>query len=185
MREGGTVSGAYLLVDPAWKEELYRRLKALPAVGGVTVTSAALECFRAIVAQNFTVITTFNVGFAGIIAFGVVYNAARISLSERMRELASLRVLGFTVAEISLILLGELALLTILSVPVGLIIGWGLATIVMVFFDSEFYRFPVVITAASAAWSTLTVCVAAFLSGLVVRRKLDHLDLVAVLKTRE
>jgi putative ABC transport system permease protein len=125
------------------------------------------------------------VAFAGIIAFGVVYNAARISLSERTRELASLRVLGFTIAEISLILLGELALLTFLALPIGCLIGWALSELVLLLFQNEVYRFPLLITPRNLAWSALTVIVAAFLSGLVVRRKLDHLDLVAVLKTRE
>jgi putative ABC transport system permease protein len=185
LREGETLSGAHLLVDPAHEDALYRRLKSLPAVGGVSVTKAALRSFQDIVAQNFTIITTFNVTFAVIIAFGVVYNAARISLSERTRELASLRVLGFTIGEISLILLGELALLTALAMPVGLAIGWGLSELVLVLFQNELYRFPLIVSASTAAWSLITVIAAAFLSGLAVRRKLDHLDLVAVLKTRE
>jgi putative ABC transport system permease protein len=185
LREGRTLSGAHLLVDPAQADALYRRLKSLPAVGGVSVTKAALRSFQEITAQNFTIITTFNVAFAVIIAFGVVYNAARISLSERTRELASLRVLGFTIGEISAILLGELALLTVLAMPVGLAIGWGLAELVLIQFQNELYRFPLTVTAATAAWSLLTVIAAAVLSGLAVRRKLDHLDLVGVLKTRE
>jgi putative ABC transport system permease protein len=185
LREGATVSGAYLLVDPLQVGALFTRLKALPAVGAVGITAAGLETFRRLTAENFAIITTLNVSFAVIIAFGVVYNAARISLSERMRELASLRVLGFTIAEISLILLGELALLTLLAVPVGLLIGWGLIELVMTAFNNEFYRFPLHITPTNAAWSTLIVIAAAFLSGLSVRHKLDHLDLVAVLKSRE
>jgi putative ABC transport system permease protein len=185
MREGGSLSGAHLLVDPARVDDLYRRLKVLPAVGGVAITASALESFRRVMAENFTIITTFNVSFAVIIAFGVVYNAARVSLSERTRELASLRVLGFTIGEISLILLGELALLTVLAVPVGLLIGWGISEGLLLLLYNEFYRFPLVITRGNIAWSTLIVLLAAFLSGLAVRRKLDHLDLVAVLKTRE
>jgi putative ABC transport system permease protein len=185
MREGGSLSGAHLLVDHARLQELYARLKALPRVAGVGLTAAALQSFRKIMAQNFEIITTFNVAFAAIIAFGVVYNAARISLSERSRELASLRVLGFTIAEISLILLGELALLTFLALPLGMLIGWGLSELMLLLFHNEVYRFPLVVTSRNAAWSALTVIAAAFVSGLVVRRKLDHLDLVAVLKVRE
>ena len=86
--------------------------------------------------------------FAGIIAFGVVYNAARVSLSERSRELASLRVLGFTRAEISLILLGELALLTLAALPVGALLGYGMAAAIVESFDSEVYRFPLVVSRA-------------------------------------
>jgi putative ABC transport system permease protein len=185
MREGGTLSGAHLLVDPSRLSTLYRKLKALPRVAGVAITAAARDSFRRIMAQNFELITTFNVAFAGIIAFGVVYNAARISLSERSRELASLRVLGFTIGEISLILLGELALLTLLAILPGLLVGWGLSVFVLMSFESEVYRIPLVITPPNLAWSILAVIAAAAVSGLLVRRKLDRLDLVAVLKTRE
>jgi putative ABC transport system permease protein len=185
LREGGSLSGAHMLVDPAELQTLYRNLKALPAVAGVAITAAARDSFRKIMAQNFELITTFNVFFAAVIAFGVVYNSARISLSERSRELASLRVLGFTIGEISLILLGELALLTLLAIPPGLLIGWGLSKWVLLSFDSEVYRIPLVITVPNIAWSILTVLAASFISALVVRRKLDRLDLVAVLKTRE
>jgi putative ABC transport system permease protein len=185
MRESGSLSGAHMLVDPAALQTLYRRLKALPAVAGVAITAAARDSFRRIMAQNFELITTFNVGFAVIIAFGVVYNSARISLSERSRELASLRVLGFTIGEISLILLGELALLTLLAIPPGLFIGWALSTLVLLSFDSEVFRVPLVITVPNIAWSILTVLAASLVSALVVRRRLDTLDLVAVLKTRE
>jgi putative ABC transport system permease protein len=94
-------------------------------------------------------------------------------------------VLGFTITEISLILLGELALLVLLGLPLGMLVGWGLSELVLVLFHNEVYRFPLVITATNVAWSALTVIAAAFVSGLAVRRKLDHLDLVAVLKTRE
>jgi putative ABC transport system permease protein len=185
LREGGTVSAAHLLVDPAALPELYHRLKRTPRVAGVTITAAALESFRNIMAQNFELITVFNVGFAFVIAFGVVYNAARISLSERSRELASLRVLGFTIAEISFILLGELALLTLLALPLGVAIGWGLARWALAALQNELYRIPLVVSPASAAWAALTVLAASAASGLAVRRRLDRLDLVAVLKTRE
>jgi putative ABC transport system permease protein len=185
LREGGSLSGAYLMVDTTRLSTLYRRLKLLPAVAGVAITAAARQSFHDIMAQNFQLMTTFNVGFAAIIAFGVVYNSARISLSERSRELASLRVLGFTIGEISLILLGELALLTLLAIPPGLLVGWGLSKWVLMSFESEVYRIPLVITMQNVAWSILTVLAASLISALVVRRRLDRLDLVAVLKTRE
>ncbi len=185
MREGRTVSGAHLQVDEAAQSRLYRRLKSTPSVASVALTSAALANFREVMAVNTQVTILINLVFASIIAFGVVYNAARISLSERSRELASLRVLGFTRAEISAVLLGELALLTLAALPVGLLIGWGLGLLIVTSFDSEVYRFPLVITPHALAWSCLGVIVAAAVSGLVVRRKLDHLDLVAVLKSPE
>jgi putative ABC transport system permease protein len=123
--------------------------------------------------------------FAGIIALGVVYNSARVSLSERSRELASLRVLGFTRAEISLILLGELALLTLMALPVGAIIGYSLGELIMLGFNNEVYRLSFTVLPATVAWAFLTVIAAAFISGMLVRRRLDRLDLVGVLKTRE
>lgn len=185
LREGASVSGVNLMVDPATLGALAAQLKATPAVAGITLTAAARKSFEDIIAQNFVIMTTLNVIFAAIIAFGVVYNAARISLSERSRELASLRVLGFTIREISTILLGELAVLTLLAIGPGLVIGWGLAKGVLASFENEFYRLPLVVTPQNAAWSSLTIILAAAVSGLAVRRKLDHLDLVAVLKIRE
>jgi putative ABC transport system permease protein len=127
----------------------------------------------------------FNVIFACIIAFGVVYNTARIALSERGRELASLRVLGLTRGEISFILLGELAVLTLAAIPLGIAAGLGLARLVCYFLDSEMYRIPFVLAPRTIGVSVLMVLVSAVISGLVVRRQLDRLDLIAVLKTRE
>ncbi len=185
MREGGTVSGAYLQVDPRALESLYAKLKLTPAVAGVAIREAALRNFRDVMAQNMNLTIGINVVFAAIIAMGVVYNAARISLSERERELASLRVLGFTRGEISSILLGELAVLTLLALPCGTLIGYGLGLIIMSLFQNEVYRIPFIVTPATIAWGWLTIIVAAALSSLAVRRRLDHLDLVAVLKSRE
>ena len=126
-----------------------------------------------------------NVIFAAIIAFGVVYNSARVSLSERSRELASLRVLGFTRAEISLILLGEIAILTMLALPLGVGIGYLFGQFIMAEFTNEVYRLSFVVRPATIAWAWLTVITATIVSGLLVRHRLDHLDLVAVLKTPE
>ncbi len=185
MREGDNLSGAFLQVDAAHADELYRRLKLIPAVAGVALKSAALEEFNKTMDESLGIMIFFNVLFAGIIAFGVVYNAARVSLSERSHELASLRVLGFTRAEISFILLGELAVVTLIAVPLGLVIGYGLAALTVTAYDTEVYRFPLVVSTRTYGFSALTVLLAAVLSGLVVRRKLDHLDLVEVLKTKE
>jgi putative ABC transport system permease protein len=185
LHEGDSLSGAYLQVDSAGSGALYHRLKTTPAVAGVSVTAAAYASFKRTMAENMGLMTTFNLVFAGIIAFGVVYNAARITLSERGRELASLRVIGFTIGEISLILLGELAILTLAAIPPGLVMGYGLARLIVASVESELYRFPLVATPQAMAWSALTVVVGATLSGLVVRRRLDRLDLVGVLKQRE
>jgi putative ABC transport system permease protein len=185
LHEGDIVSGALLTLDPAATERFYREVKLIPAVAGVALRDVALQNFRDTMAESMNISITFNVIFAAIIAFGVVYNAARVSLSERARELASLRVLGFTRAEISLILLGELAFLTCCALPLGAAIGYGLGVFIMSAFNNEVYRLSFVLARATVAWSFLIVIGAAFVSGLVVRRRLDHLDLVAVLKTRE
>ncbi len=185
MREPPVWSSAALLIDRAREPALLERLKALPVVAGVAVKQVVIDNFRQTMAENMGLMLTFNVGFAGIIAFGVVYNAARVSLSERSRELASLRVLGFTRAEISLILLGELAVLTVLALPLGALIGAGLTVAMVQSFQSEIYRFPLVITPRVMALAALVVITAAILSGLVVRRRLDRMDLVGVLKIRE
>lgn len=185
MGEGRTVSGAYLQVDEAALPTLHARLKVIPAIAGVALTEASRRSFRETMAENIAVQIGINVIFAGIIAFGVVYNAARISLSERSRELASLRVLGFTRREISLILLGELAIVTGLSLPLGSLIGYGLSVVILASFTSEVFRMPLVIQTNTIAWTWIVILVAATFSGLIVRRRLDQLDLVAVLKTRE
>jgi putative ABC transport system permease protein len=185
MREGGVITGAAVTLDRAAKGAFYQKVKTLPVVAGVSLRDVMLGNFRDTMAQNMNLQIFINVIFAGIIAFGVVYNSARVSLSERERELASLRVLGFTRAEISLILLGELALVTVAALPIGAALGYGLGWLIMAGFNNEVYRLSFGVTPATVAWSFLVVIAAAFLSGLVVRRRLDRLDLVAVLKTRE
>ena len=154
-------------------------------MAGVALREVTLQNFRETMAETMNLQIFFNVIFAAIIAFGVVYNSARVSLSERERELASLRVLGFTRGEISLILLGELALLTLAALPVGALLGYLLGQGIMLGFSNEIYRLSFTVTAATVAWTFLTVIGAAFVSALVVRHRLDHLDLVGVLKTRE
>ena len=185
MREGGSLSGGFVTVDAARIDALYRVLKATPAVGSVTLKGAALQSFKDTFAQNIAIIVLFNVLFASIIAFGVVYNVARISLSERRHELASLRVMGFTRAEISSILLGELAIVTLIALPIGLVLGYALGALVASAFSTELYHLPLVVTPRTYALSALTIVGAGILSGLAVRRKLDRLNLVEVLKTRQ
>ena len=146
---------------------------------------AAVESFEKTMGETMGVMIFFNVMFAGTIAFGVVYNAARVSLSERSRELASLRVLGFTRQEISAILLGELAVVTVLAIPAGLGIGYALAAGVVRSFETEMYRFPVIVSPRTYAIATAVTVLAAAASGFIVRRRLDRLDLIEVLKTRE
>jgi putative ABC transport system permease protein len=185
MQEDGVISGAYLRVDPDREADVFRRLKATPAVGSVAVKDAVIGNLRQMVAENMMISLMFSVGFACVIAFGVVYNAARISLSERARELASLRVLGLTRGEISFILLGELAVLVLLALPFGCALGWLMARGTLATLNSEILRLPFVVTPFTYAFSSGVVLLAAALSALAVRNRLDHLDLVEVLKTRE
>jgi putative ABC transport system permease protein len=185
LHEGEVITGAAVTLDQAAIGRFYTSVKALPAIAGVALTAVTLQNFRETMAENMFLQIFLNVMFAGIIAFGVVYNSARVSLSERERELASLRVLGFTRGEISLILLGELAILTLLALPVGALIGYLLGQVIMTAFNNEVYRLSFVASPATIARSFLVVIAAAGVSGLLVRRRLDRLDLVAVLKTRE
>ena len=185
MREGEVYTGALLLVDGNQTARLSSELKSTPIVAGAGFKRAILRSFRETMAANMNLTIFINLLFASIIAFGVVYNAARVSLSERSRELASLRVLGFTRAEISLILLGELALLTLAALPIGGLFGYSLSAAIVSSIDSEVYRFPLYVTRQAVATSFLGIIGAAVVSGLLVRRRLDRLDLVAVLKIRE
>lgn len=185
MREGDTISEVLLTADRRYVDDLYTRLKQTPRVSAISLKEVSVRSFRDTVMENMLQMQFFNVVFACIIAFGVVYNTARIALSERGRELASLRVLGLTRGEISFILLGELAVLTLAALPAGVLMGWALVRTVCHFLDTEMYRIPFVVAPATYGFSTLVVIVAAIISGLVVRRRLDHLDLIAVLKTRE
>ena len=185
VRRDDTVNGAMLKIDGLAEERLFALLKAMPAVAGVTLRSAALENIQTYMVDNMSMVMGVNLLFAVIIAFGVIYNTARISLSETSRELASLRVIGFTRAEISSILLGELAILTLASIPLGLILGYATIAGAMSAFESELFRLPVVVEANTFLVSAATVLGSMAISAWTVRRKLHDLDLVAVLKTRE
>lgn len=185
LKEGPTISGAALLVDPARADAFNAALKQTPAVAGVLLKKTAVDTFRATVAETMYIMIGFYVAFAGLLTFGVVYNAARIALSERGRELASLRVLGFSRGEVSYILLGELALLTLAAIPLGWWTGTLLAEVMSASMDTELFRIPVAIRPATYGWAALGLVAGAAASGLVVARKIRRLDLIAVLKTRE
>lgn len=185
MREGQTISGAYLAIDTNYTNQLYTQLKQTPAVTSVALRQTVIDQFQQTIATSIGVFTAVLVGFACIIAFGVVYNAARIALSERSRELATLRIIGFTQSEIAFILLGEQAILTLIAIPIGFGLGFGLAALTSHAYSWELYRFPLIVTRASYAFAFIVIVIAALLSGWIIRRHLNHLDLIAVLKTRE
>lgn len=185
MREGQIISGVHLLFDTDRQDALFRRLKTTPVANFIALQQATLQNFRKTLAENLLVMVTVYVTLGMIIAFGVVYNFARISLSEQGRELASLRVLGFHKSEVSGILLGELAILTIVAQPLGWAIGHFFAWAMVQGFDSELYRVPLVVERSVYGWASLIVFGSALISGLIVRRRIDRLDLIEVLKTRE
>ncbi|HZP85777.1 MAG TPA: FtsX-like permease family protein [Burkholderiales bacterium] len=185
MGEGPSYSDAYLRVQPQYLSALYSRLKQQPAVAGVTLREATVQSFRATIAENIRISVTILIAFACTIAAGVIYNGARIALSERANTLASLRVLGFTRGEVSTVLLGEQALLTLVGIPLGLLVGYALCGWLTVLLQTDLYRLPLVISTRTYLSSAGAIALAALASGLVVAWRIRHLDLVAVLKSRE
>jgi putative ABC transport system permease protein len=185
MREGPSVSSVSFTLDTNKADQLYNSVKSMPAVAGMGIQRLSLVNYRTLLAPLQTNMAMIYTGFAIIIAFGVVYSSARISLSERARELASLRVLGFGRGEVLYILLIELGLLTLLAQPLGWVGGFLLSWLLRVQVSGEVMRGRLIVENASYAFATGIVLVAALFSALVVRERINQLDLVAVLKTRD
>ncbi|HYL01548.1 MAG TPA: ABC transporter permease [Steroidobacteraceae bacterium] len=185
MDEGDSMSAFDLRLDAARQEALFAQVKLTPSVASLQIKQNSLASFRETSARNVLVFTTIFTVFAATIAVGVVYNSARISLAERAWELASLRVLGFSRAEVSAMLLGELAIEVGIGIPLGLWFGRGLALFLTELMHSETFRIPVVIAPQTYVFAAAAIVVAGVLSALIVRRRIDHLDLVAVLKIQE
>ena len=185
MREPHRVGQASLLVDSRGEAALFAELKDTPKVSAVMLRRAAVKTFNDTIAETLMIFVSFFVVFGCTLSFGVVYNAARIALSERGRELATLRVLGFNRREIAYFLLGEAGLLVFAAMPLGCLLGVGLTWVIVSGFETELYRVPFVIGDATYGIAVLIALGAAVASGLLVRRRLDRLDLIAVLKTRE
>ena len=185
MREAPTVNSVNLSVDKDQIGLLYEAVKGMPTVGGMGSQRASLANFRELVAVFVTTMGSIYTGLAAIIAFGVIYNSARIALSERARELASLRVLGFTRGEVLRILFFELALLTLIAQPPGWVIGYGLAWMMRTNLAGEIMRVRLVVEHSTYVLASGIVIGAAVFSALVVRRRIYRLDLVSVLKTRD
>lgn len=183
MQEGPTISGAYISVDNV--APLYSLLKSMPRIAGVAERKQEIINFNRVMHETMLFFTYVATAFAMVIAFGVIYNSAHIALVERGRELASLRVLGFTRAEIAYILLGELGILTLIAIPLGLWMGVWMCYYIAHTMQNDLFRVPVVLAPQTYAFATMVVLVSAILSGLAVRRRLDQLDLISVLKTAE
>jgi len=183
--ESASVSAAYLALDGRAAPAVVARLEALPGVSSVALRRPMLALFEAEIRGRMRAVSALLGLFAALIAVGVVYNGARVSFAEREHELGCLRVLGFTRGEVSALLLGELGVEVAAAIPIGLVLGWALAHVMARGLASELYRFPAVIEPGTYALAVAVVLAAAIASGLVVRRRVDRLDLAEVLRTRE
>ena len=185
LEEGQNISGALLQVDASKTERLYQELKQLPAVAGVSIKSAAIASFNDTVSRSMALSVGVLIVFASIIAMGMIYNGARIALSERANELATLRILGFTHNEITFILLGEQGLVTLLALPLGFLAGYGICAWLSMRLQTELYRMPLAVETSSFAWAFVIVLVSTVISGVLIHQRMSRLDIVAVLKSRE
>jgi len=185
LREGETLSGAHLAVDPAKREAFLQEIKAVSRIGAATFTRAAQESFRRTTGEMIGIIQTFYFTFAVVVAFGVVYNGARIALSERSRDLATLRVIGFSPREVATVLILELGFLTVLALAPGLWIGSRLAAALVATTSTETVRMPYIFDLPTALTSVLVILVSSFFSFAVVSRRIHDLDLLSVLKARD
>ncbi len=183
--EGDVISGASFTVDDRRRGEFLHALRGIPRVSGVAIKESLRANFRKTTAASIGLIQKIYLAFAIVVAFGVVYNNARISLAERARELATLRVIGFSRREVGAVLVTELVLLASLAVPLGLLLGTGFAQVIINQVNTETVRLPLVLTASNYAFAVLTITVASILSALLVLRKLHQLNLVGVLKAPE
>ena len=185
MGEGDSISSVAVSIDPSQVKAFDARLKEMPKIATVVMKRTSLETFQKEMARNILFFTTIVTAFAAAIAVGVVYNSARIALAERAWELASLRVLGFTRGEVSTFLLGELAVELVLAIPFGLGLGTLLAEGLIRMIGHETFSIPLVIAPRTYAYAALSILIAGAVSALIVRHRIDRLDLVSVLKTRE
>ncbi len=185
MGEADAISAMDIRLDPRQSQALFSRIKQTPGIATIAIKTNSLQSFRETSARNVLVFTSIFTIFAATIAVGVVYNSARIALAERAWELASLRVLGFRRGEVSSFLLGELALEVAVGIPLGLWLGYGLALFLTDAMHSDTFRIPVIIAPKTYAIAIVAILASGLLSALIVRRRIDALDLVSALKTRE
>jgi putative ABC transport system permease protein len=176
---------ANLLVDRRKQSVLYRELKNMPKVSAVMIKQAAINTFYETMAETLLIFVSFFAVFAFALGFGVIYNSARISLSERGRDLATLRVLGLTRLETAYILLAEVGLLVVFALPIGCLVGYFLAGVMTAGFETELFRVPLVIESSTYGMAMLLALASTAVSAAFVRQRLENLDLIAVLKTRE
>jgi putative ABC transport system permease protein len=183
--DGALVSGAFLQLDPAAAQVVNRRLLRMPRVAGVSLSEATRSSLERMMEDSLLWFTGLLTFFAILISIGVVYSGARLALSERERELATLRVIGFTRGETWRIAGGELWVQVLAGVPVGWLAGWGFVELTAAATASDLMRLPAAVTLANAARATAVVVLAALAVSLWSRRWLGRLDLVSVLKAKE
>lgn len=185
LREGAAVTGAFVAAAPEAIGELTHRLNSVPRVSSVTIRERAIEAFDALMGETLLVYAFFSIALAGSIAFAVVFNDARIAFAERSRELATLRVLGFTHGEVAWVLLGELVLIVLLAIPLGFATGVGFAWLLTRAMQTELFRVPLVIEASAFATAAAVAVAAALLFSLLVGHNLRRLDLLEALEASE
>ncbi|NOT06861.1 MAG: FtsX-like permease family protein [Gemmatimonadales bacterium] len=185
LEDGPLATGAYLKVDPAEISVLHARLKLLPGVAAVSSRATAAASFDATLAKSLGLITGILIGFAGTLAVAMTYNTARIALAERGRELASLRVLGFSKKEVAVMLLGEQGVIAAAGIVSGLALGYWFCALLAGLYQWELFRLPFIVSLGTLSFAVSVVLGAAAASGLVIWHRLGRLDLVSVLKSRE
>ena len=183
--EGDVITGASIGLDLSRRAEFLAALKEIPRVSTVAIKETMRQSFRETTAKSMGLIQSIYLTFAVIVAFGVIYNNARISLAERARELATLRVIGMTQREVGAILVVELVILALIAVPCGLLMGTALTSFIVGSVNTETIRLPLVFTAYTYSFAVITVTLASTISALFVLRKLRQLDLIATLKAPE
>jgi putative ABC transport system permease protein len=181
----GAVSIALLRVDPRSLGAIEARLRRSPVVIDVSDPGGDADRLRTMYGSAMDVWTAVSVTLAACVVFGVVYNNARIALATRGRDLASLRVLGMSRREISTVLIGGLAVEVLLAIPLGILLGRLWSGFFMGALDQESFRWAVFIMPRTYLLAIAAALAAALASALWVRRSIDHLDLIGVLKTRE
>ena len=178
------VNNIHVLLDSSRIDEFFGHIKNTPGIASMTLLTRVRDSFSETLNESVMIMTTVYTLLAMIITFGVVYNSARIQLSERGRELASLRILGFSSFEVSIVLVGEIVIVTLLAIPIGLLLGYGFAYQISASFDSDLYSIPFLISRPTYGYSVLIVFATALMSALLVRNRLDSMDLVSVMKSR-
>lgn len=182
LNEGPVITGVSIMVDPLWNGPLYQKIKEIPAIASMNILRKAREIFRDLMGENLLKMVAINVVFASLISFGVIYNTARIALSERGRELASLRVLGMTRGEVAYILFGEMAIIILMAIPVGLFIGYMMVLGMAQSMDTELFRIPAIVNKDTYGLSVIVVVLSSVLSFYLVWRQVENIDLVSAQK---